>query len=505
MSIKFTNNASTRLAAPINTSTTTITVESGGGDKFPVITAEDYFPITVVAADASLEIMKCTARTADTFTVDRAQEGTTAKEFTAGSVVELRFTAGAIEAVMDELQVKIDDAEQALDDKIDTVEGYKVGDYLTTARNPGANWLRRDGSRHSVDDYPDLSQLMPPAPLELNPATFGAPIYDYTSWANDIYGGYTTVSTSDAIVYVARGAGGTTFGAYRSTDGGETWTYHTIASGGVTTGSWCLVNDGDALFLSDIYRNNRVYYSLNGGVSWSQLTYSGSYISIVSYDDVNDVFVGFSTTNRISNLNKVFKTNTVTGASSLTISETASYTGNSQSGSCIAVHGYCILGIQGDKDYLSTNYGATRTAITVPGGGNGYLGPVGWIAGKFYVEYSGKIYSTTNFSSYTEVLTFSGMSKLMSISSPNFLGFAGSSGVAITTDGDLWSTFSQAGKSFSQGIATPSPNFDTDKLLFGTHVSNSPQAVEAVKAKIPEGEEFLVPNDGGGRNWIKAL
>lgn len=92
----FANNATGKLGGDITTSSTTLILQTGNGALFPSPTGGDYFPITVVKADGTLEIMKCTARSVDTLTVTRSQEGTTAKAFTIGDRVSLRMTAGSL-------------------------------------------------------------------------------------------------------------------------------------------------------------------------------------------------------------------------------------------------------------------------------------------------------------------------------------------------------------------------------------------------------------------------
>lgn len=101
MGIQFTNNASTTLAAGINNSTTTVTVATGTGALFPTLTTGDFFYATI-ADSSNLEIVKCTARSGDTLTVVRAQDGTTARSFASSSKVELRPTAQAMRDVRDE-------------------------------------------------------------------------------------------------------------------------------------------------------------------------------------------------------------------------------------------------------------------------------------------------------------------------------------------------------------------------------------------------------------------
>lgn len=95
MALLMANNAVGTLASGINTSVTSIALGAGQGAKFPSPTGSDYFMLTVVKADGSREIMKCTARSTDTLTVVRAQEGTLALSFLTGDRAENRMTAGS--------------------------------------------------------------------------------------------------------------------------------------------------------------------------------------------------------------------------------------------------------------------------------------------------------------------------------------------------------------------------------------------------------------------------
>jgi hypothetical protein len=95
MSILFTNNAGTTLASGILSGATSLTVATGTGALFPNPTAPDYFLLTLQGiAGTPVEIVKCTARSSDTLTIVRAQEGTTASAFSTGDLVQLRITAG---------------------------------------------------------------------------------------------------------------------------------------------------------------------------------------------------------------------------------------------------------------------------------------------------------------------------------------------------------------------------------------------------------------------------
>ena len=93
MGIKFTNNAVTTLSSAINNSTTTIPLTDGS--TFPALsTSGDYCYVTIHdTGGGSMEVVKATARSGNSLTVVRAQEGTTASAFDSGKKVELRITA----------------------------------------------------------------------------------------------------------------------------------------------------------------------------------------------------------------------------------------------------------------------------------------------------------------------------------------------------------------------------------------------------------------------------
>lgn len=97
------NNAFSTLAGSLTNVATTLTVQAGHGDRFPVIAAPDYTMVTLEDNSGNREIVKVTARASasDTMTIVRAQEGTTARAWASGDSVELRLTAGEIQTVFD--------------------------------------------------------------------------------------------------------------------------------------------------------------------------------------------------------------------------------------------------------------------------------------------------------------------------------------------------------------------------------------------------------------------
>jgi microcystin-dependent protein len=108
MGIKLSNNATSRLAGGLTNTETTISLVPGDGAKFPVISdVTDWFPLTLVKSTGESEIVRVTARTTDTLTVTRAQEGTTAIVFNAGDRAELRLTAGVFTTLTAEMMTAL--------------------------------------------------------------------------------------------------------------------------------------------------------------------------------------------------------------------------------------------------------------------------------------------------------------------------------------------------------------------------------------------------------------
>lgn len=101
----FTNNAFGSLASSASNSTTTLTLATGNGARFPSPSGGDYFLATLIGLDSngsetSWEVVKVTARATDTLTVVRGQESTTAVAWAAGSRIELRVTAGTMGSLL---------------------------------------------------------------------------------------------------------------------------------------------------------------------------------------------------------------------------------------------------------------------------------------------------------------------------------------------------------------------------------------------------------------------
>ena len=106
MGIQLKNNASGTLATAINASDTGIVLTTGNGASFPSLGASDYFYATLESTGGTLEVIKVTVRSGDSMTVVRAQEGSTANSFAAGSRIELRVTAQSVLDVVDQVDAQ---------------------------------------------------------------------------------------------------------------------------------------------------------------------------------------------------------------------------------------------------------------------------------------------------------------------------------------------------------------------------------------------------------------
>ena len=98
----YTNNAATTLLAAITAGDGSLTVATGTGALFPSPTGSDYAWLTLTSSTGT-EIIKCTSRSGDTFTVTRGQQSTAALPFAVGDALTLRITAAGLALVGDAL------------------------------------------------------------------------------------------------------------------------------------------------------------------------------------------------------------------------------------------------------------------------------------------------------------------------------------------------------------------------------------------------------------------
>jgi hypothetical protein len=143
MGMKFANNATTTLASGINSSVTSLTVATGTGALFPTLSAGDYFYCTLANTSGTIEIIKVTARSTDTFTITRGQDNTTATSWLTGDKVELRL----VKATLNDLP-KMDEANTFT--LLQTMSVGNVSGPWTTAGRPASPTTGQTGYNSSL-------------------------------------------------------------------------------------------------------------------------------------------------------------------------------------------------------------------------------------------------------------------------------------------------------------------------------------------------------------------
>lgn len=134
------NNAQSVITSGINSSATSLTVATGAGDLFPQpVAGVSYFKLTLTdsATEQLNEIVHVTARTGDTFTIVRAQEGTTARAWSANDIVANMLTAGSIALLA---QYNTPDFQNATAGRLINRQVFSNPGSFTYNKSDGATW-----------------------------------------------------------------------------------------------------------------------------------------------------------------------------------------------------------------------------------------------------------------------------------------------------------------------------------------------------------------------------
>lgn len=88
------NNISVRLASPVAIDATSVVLAEGAGSQIGLSPTGGQFFLVSLVSGTLLEVVRCTARSGDTLTVTRSQEGTTARAWqVSGTNVVISATA----------------------------------------------------------------------------------------------------------------------------------------------------------------------------------------------------------------------------------------------------------------------------------------------------------------------------------------------------------------------------------------------------------------------------
>lgn len=148
MAVLLANNATTTLAADINSSATSIAVAATKGELFPAInTAGNYFYATLVNQQNDIEIIKCTARAGDVLTVERGQDGTLAQDWLAGDVIEMRINRAVLHDIQAGIPVPVEEEPEPV---VGVLAGMIVM-WSGAASAIPAGWALCDGTNGTPD------------------------------------------------------------------------------------------------------------------------------------------------------------------------------------------------------------------------------------------------------------------------------------------------------------------------------------------------------------------
>ena len=200
------NNAQSVLAAGISASATSLTLNTGTGALFPSpVSGTSFFKLTLIdAATGSLtEIVHVTARAGDVFTIQRGQEGTVPRAWSANDIAANMMTAGTLSYILGNFQpldptltalaalvgvanklpyfngddtAALTDLTQVGRDIIGKTDIAAVLQYLGLGEGsalpvgvpvpwpsatPPTGWLKCNGAAFSAEEYPELAKVYP--------------------------------------------------------------------------------------------------------------------------------------------------------------------------------------------------------------------------------------------------------------------------------------------------------------------------------------------------------
>lgn len=132
----YANNAKSNLPQSIGISSVIVPVQPGHGSRFPAIVSSDQFFLITLESSGEYEVCKVTGRSGDSLFVERGQEGTLAKAFPLGTMVQMRVTKG----ILEDLARKTDRlADIDTVDNMPTVAQAKGNSFLCSSKDDGGN------------------------------------------------------------------------------------------------------------------------------------------------------------------------------------------------------------------------------------------------------------------------------------------------------------------------------------------------------------------------------
>ena len=148
MTALFHNNAASTLALQAQLIDTVLTVSAGTGNRFPAPAATEWFFATIQSG-VNYEIVKCTARAGDVLTVVRAQDGTSARLWSAGASIDMRIPKIVLESFLQEIADTAVTTAKLADTAVTTAKLAFDGGALSGSRNRIINGDMRIDQRNN--------------------------------------------------------------------------------------------------------------------------------------------------------------------------------------------------------------------------------------------------------------------------------------------------------------------------------------------------------------------
>jgi len=269
----FSNNAKTYLAAQMPIGSTTLVVQDAM--LFPVIlNAGDFFILTLIGRNSNgfevyWEIIKVTATSGATFTVERAQEGTQEYDWAQGAEIALRATAGTFA-------------------NMSAGGGLPLGSTVLTSADAAQlepEFVPFDGELRLRSAFPQLAELT-------GDLQAFAPEYLETEVPLPISGtvlntSYKTIAIGDTLLCAYSHNNNATCYLATSINKGVNWSFKTISlpSGGNYNLCFFEHYGGSRLLVGFSYNSQTFFYwSDNLGTTWTQVLINGNSTFSVSCD-----------------------------------------------------------------------------------------------------------------------------------------------------------------------------------------------------------------------------
>lgn len=149
MGILLANRVHTPLATGCTTIDTVLNLADGSGLPNPVLANNDWFAGVIFDSSGQVEIVKVTARSGNSITTVRGQEGTVPVAFNSGAIFSARLTAAMIDGIVNDMISRIATAKSEAISAA-SLAAFPIGGLMFwPIDSVPTNWYETDGSEVS--------------------------------------------------------------------------------------------------------------------------------------------------------------------------------------------------------------------------------------------------------------------------------------------------------------------------------------------------------------------